>query len=454
MMSLFVYVLISGISVADLAAAAKTANVVDIDFVVPIDWSCFEPGPGDDKHVRQCSEILLNVARYNLLWIDKTFKMNADKSLYVHEKMDENGIRPSCCAALALATTLQTGIFDEKAIGVSQEQARRKTAKLIKSVAAVHKSNSSKEKGWGHSWQSRLWSALLAHAGWMLWDNLDSQTREMLVKQLVVETDTLLADDYKVPYWDGISGDTKAEENSWNAMATHVAVGMMPKHPRALGWKRIGSELMISSYATKKDWQENTDVLDGKAVKDWLKGYNAMNNGAVKNHDILHPDYMVAICMNLRAYVTQSLAGGAIPESAHFNSPLIFRTFTSYKWPSPPYKAPGGTIYLPGRPGVYYPQGTDWSVHDFAQFYLLDSYAHILNWDKGMSHTAADWMVVRADKMLKMQSRHEDGRMFAKGEYDTYPGSEQWIAWCVSDAFLPLWLNAQKALSKTDNWLK
>ena len=438
----------------DTSSVSKSADVLpDISYIDPIDWSRFTAEPIDDNHLRQSGRIMLNIARYNIGWIDKTFQFDPAKDIYVHTAMNESGIRPSCSASLALAAVLQTGIFDEKVVGISQHKARAKTAKLIKSVATVHKSNTPSGKGWGHSWQSRLWSALLGHAGWMLWDDLDGSARQMLVNQLVAEANTLLADEYKVPYWNSKGGDTKAEENAWNAMVVHVAVAMMPQHPNVSRWKKIGSELMISAYATKKDWKENATVLDGRVVKDWLNGYNAMDNGAVMNHNILHPDYMVAITMNLRAYVTQSLSGRGIPESSHFNSPLIFRTFATYNWPSPPYKKPGGTIYLPGKAGVYYPNGTDWSTYDYAQFYHIDSYAHILGWDKNLPHSASRWMNIRADEMLKMQSRHKDGRMFAKGEYDTYQGSEQWIAWCMTDAFLPLWLNAQNKLSKTANWL-
>ena len=57
-------------------------------------------------------------------------------------------------------------------------------------------------------------------------------------------------------------------------------------------------------------------------------------------------------------------------------------------------------------------------------------------------------MNLRAAAMLDMQLRHEDRKMFAAGEYDTYAGSEQWVFWCLADAFLPLWLDANGALSE------
>ena len=63
-------------------------------------------------------------------------------------------------------------------------------------------------------------------------------------------------------------------------------------------------------------------------------------------------------------------------------------------------------------------------------------------------------MQLRANEMLRMQARHDDRRMFAPGEYDTYDGSEQWVSWCVADAFLALWLDSQDALRETGNWFE
>jgi hypothetical protein len=111
-------------------------------------------------------------------------------------------------------------------------------------------------------------------------------------------------------------------------------------------------------------------------------------------------------------------------------------------------------MYVPGRAEQYYPQGTDWSVHRFACFYWLDTYAHILGYDKALPHKASKWRELRGRKILEMQSRHADGRMYAKGEFDRYPGREQQVLWVLSDAYLLQWLADQKALSSKGNWLE
>ena len=236
-------------------------------------------------------------------------------------------------------------------------------------------------------------------------------------------------------------------------MILQVAVAMMPGHPNVRRWKEKGSELMVSSYSLKSD-MENETALDGKPVKDWLHGYNVREDGAVINHNILHPDYMVCLYLMIRGYVVQPLAGQVVPESVDFNAPVIYRTFVTQKWPSPPYKKPGGTIYTPGKPEVYYPQGADWSHHAYVSYYSFDVYAHLLGWDKDLPHRAQDWMRVRAKAMLGQQARHDDGHIWAKGEFDTWVGREQTAGHTLANAFLLLWLHAQGVPLKKGNWLQ
>ncbi|MBN1345116.1 MAG: hypothetical protein JXQ73_20645 [Phycisphaerae bacterium] len=419
-------------------------------FVTPIDWSRFKSEPRDSRSLRQCRDLLRNCARYDLGWIAKTFKEDASGRMFVLTRMDEHGIRPCTSTVYGLAAVLETQSFDERDAGVSRQEALDRTIKLLRGTAKTHKAIGDPKNGWGDAWQSALWAAELGFGGWMLWEHLDGQTRDELTRLVVHEADRFIG--YEVPYWNGKGGDTKAEENSWNSMVLSVAVAMMPGHPHIRQWKEKCSELMVSSYATENDWRENKRMLDGRAVKDWLKGYNALEGGGVLNHGFIHPDYMVDVSMNLWAYLTQSLAARPVPEAADFNAAMIYRMLATRQWPCPPYHEPGGTIYRPGQAGIYYPKGTDWSTHDVSAYYRIDVWADLLGWDKDLPYRAASWMQLRAENMLEMQRRHEDRRMFAKGEYDTYPGAEQWVTWCITDAYLALWLNAHNAMSDRSNW--
>ncbi len=110
-------------------------------------------------------------------------------------------------------------------------------------------------------------------------------------------------------------------------------------------------------------------------------------------------------------------------------------------------------MYIPESPEQYYPQGTDWSRYRFDIFYVMDVYAHIFEYDSGLTHTAQHWMRLRAQKIFEMQSRHADGHIYAPGEYDTYAGCEQLAIWQLTDAFLLHWLYWQDSISETANWL-
>ena len=354
-------------------------------------------------------------------------------------------IRPVSHAAFGLAVALQTGLYDEKVLGVPSAEARSRVARLIAGAAREHRG-----KGWGYPWQSSLWTADLGQGAWMLWDDLDSATRALVAGLVECEADRLAK--FVVPYWNGRGGDTKAEENAWDSMALSLAVAMMPNHPHAQAWKEKCSELMVSAYSTEADLQ-NERVLDGRPVKTWLHGFNANPDGSVVNHGFLHPDYMLCVQLNLRAFLVQPLAQRSVPEAADFNAALVYRCLVTRQWPSPPYAAPGGTIYRPGEPHLYYPVRADWSRVNCVTAYLVDTHARALGLDQGLPHRAQDWMRVRAAKILEMQQRHPDHRIFADGELDPWPGREQSACGGLAAAFLALWLEAQHHPIHKVNWL-
>lgn len=426
--------------------------------VVPINWDQFEQARKGDQHLAECTTLLLNSARYNLAWIEQAFELDEAGDAYVLTGFQEHGVRPACCVVYGTGVLLKTGSYDAKIVGVSQDQAQERTIRLIRGIVRAHRANRPEGEAWGISrdwpdshqyWQTALWAALSGMGGWLMWEDLDSTTQQMLVAMLQQESARFVDLNYQVPYWNGDGGDTKAEENSWNSMILALMTAMMPDHPGAPNWKRRCSELMISSYATRRDWEANETMIDGRLVQEWLNGFNALPGGVVINHGFIHPDYMGAISMNFWGLTTQSLAGRGAPQAWDFNAPLIYETFLSKSWDVPPFEKPGGTIYVPGKSNIYYPRGNDWSYHDLTIYYLMDVFGHIYRWDA----RATQWMKLRAASMLKMQLRHDDRRMFAKGEYDTYPGSEQWAYWCLTDAFLPMWLHAQGELNAKINWL-
>lgn len=452
------------IFVACLTVAALAAESAEpVVKVARIEWSRFKLPVELDQDYLQARKLLLGCARYNVGWLHEKYTTDNQLGGYTitppaKPGQHEHTFRAPCTIAFLLAVALRTGVYDPSEVGISPEECLSRARKLIRGLVVVHKSNGDARLGWGNHWQSALWATLVAQAGWMLWEDLDPETQRMVVKVTEYEADRFIAPDYRVPYWADreqiISpGNTRAEENAWNAMILQLAVAMLPDHPHSRQWRECASELMVSSYARRQDMDDEQSVVDGRTVKAWLHGYNVRDDGAVINHRIVHPDYITSITSVTRAYLTLPLVGRKVPQSANFNAAWMYRTLVVTEWPSPPYEAPGGTIYRPGEADIYYPNGTDWSRFNYADYYLTDVNAHVLGWDRGLPHPAADWMRARATRMVQMQLRHPDRRMYAPGEWETYPNPEAASAWMIADAFLLHWLNATGAIHGSENWL-
>jgi hypothetical protein len=414
--------------------------------VVPIDWEQMGQPQNVDKDFAQCRRILSNSLRYNLLWLDKSFKIDEQKKMYIIDKFDERGIRPIATVCYAISFALMVAKMTEGELGVSPEVAMQRLKYAVKGTAAAYKKNRNDGKGFGDQWQSALWAAFAGHGAWFIWNQLDTETKTMVQIMLVSEADRFIAPNYKVPYWstpDGkevFQGDTKAEENAWNANILMVATAMMPKHPHYEQWKNRCSELIISAFSLKSDLQ-NEKIVDGKPLKDWLHGFNVREDGAVVNHGFVHPDYTSSVTLNLRSCLIQPFAQQKIFEGSLLNVAFIYRSLTEHVWQSPPYVTPGGTMYQKGKAEVYYPQNTDWSRYRFDIYYLYDVCISLLD-NEGLKDRAAEWMRIRADRIETMQKRHPNGKMWAVDEYKTYPGCEQMLLWQLTDAYSLFYLHS------------
>jgi len=421
------------------------------DTVHRIDWTRFEKDMSPNPEAELSARILANSTRAARRWISDTFRENAEGDRYlVPNRNAEPAIRPATSAALGLAVAIRTGVTrahdDLPTVELTQQ-----AVKLIKGAAAVHKANGGQ---WGDHWQSSLWAAQLGRAAWMLWDDLDNDTREWVCRAVAHEADRHIQPDYTVPYWNGQGGDSKAEENSWEAMVLQQAVAMLPDHPHAGRWKQICSELQISAFSRPSDRDRTGPVLDGRSPGDWLRGYNLREDGVVINHGLIHNDYMTSFAhLQMSGFLVSSLAGTPVPETTDFNFALVYGALVTNRFASPPFEPPGGTMYIPGSAEQYYPQGTDWSRLRYACYLGMDTIADVLGYDAGLPHRAAHWRELRARRILQMQARHADGRLYADDEFTSYPSREQMVFWMVGDAHLFQWLADRHALAKKANWL-
>jgi hypothetical protein len=412
--------------------------------VVPISWWSFTAGSPTDTNALRIKSILLNANEYALTtWYNTAKNFDAQTGTYLSfGGTSEHYIRPVAVEAFSLAVSLQTGAYDASRTGVPLATARAMTLKLIGSLAYRHKVNTT--GGWGSAWQSALWAAYAGQAGWMMWSDLSATDQEYVRKMVEYEANRF--NTYTVPYYRSRSGtinypgDSKAEENAWNAQILGLASAMMPQHANRSLWMNKNVELLISSYIRPMDINSQT-VLHGRTVQSWVNGSNANDDGTVINHNLIHPDYMLAMNHNYAQAALFSLAGRPTPKAALWGTDRIYAALVDLNFTSPPHRAPGGTIYVDGKGNFYYPQGTDWGTGRRMNAVAVDVAAATLGTDNFASQKGAYWEALHATDALNMQNRFTDGRTYAgspsdAGSEDSYQGREEWVAMLAAEAHL------------------
>jgi hypothetical protein len=453
-------------------------------YVRPIKWSRlgFVPGiPTNDPFGQSLARLLQDHTRYMLQWVDTDYETATDSPEYPNVEYYyaftnyssygyEQSIRPLAHFSYGVAVMIKTGIYDPAVVGMSEADALHKAELAIRGAAFSHRANRLSGLRWGgrgsgsDQWEAAYWAAQTTEAAWMLWDRLSPTTRLVAAKMIEYEADSTST--YAVPYWrnpDGTTntpGDTKAEENAWNAHLPVVAQAMMPDHPNAPQWRAKASELQVSAYSRQSDNTSNR-VIDGKAVKDWLHGFNIYEDGVVVNHDRVHPDYMVADFARLTSIVTLTLAHQYIPESTCFNFDIVYSALTTLSFtvgPSPyssgSIAAPGGTIYNRTAGGgytaeIYYPQGTDWTTKVTDSFLNTDLYAEWLRLDEGETFDCMGWAQARVDALIAMQNRPgHNGNVYQAGDWlRDYHSTEAVIYQSEAEAWLMHLLMVQGLVS-------
>lgn len=412
------------------------------DLVIPISSSMWERKSPQGRFPEEMRYMLRQNNKYTVNKWYYGIKRFQDQS---GEYLDFGGstehfIRPASHHAFTLALCLKLRVYDPKVTFVSEEKALDLSLNLIRSLAYRHKSNIGKD-GWGDQWQSALWAAQVAEAGWFLWNELSNSDKELLCRMLVHEADRFI--DYEVPYYRDISGniiskgDTKAEENAWNSNILTIATAMMPDHEHFDCWMAKNIELQISAYATPEDLNKDI-VVDGVQLNQILKGSNMESDGTVINHNILHPDYMTAFMLNTTNVWLYELAGRKGLQSSLYNGDKIYYALTEVLFN-------GNTMYqkVDGKASslIYFPEGNDWGGKRQANYWLMDIMAYLYGWDRNSSIKANEWAAVRNIEMINMINRDVTGQYYQGIKEDRFPSREEWFGNHIMWGYLGWWLH-------------
>ncbi|MEU2433857.1 twin-arginine translocation signal domain-containing protein [Streptomyces sp. NPDC007861] len=433
-----------GLSTTTPAHAATAAPYVE-----PIRWQRLGRYRACDAAGQRVRKILADSTRYLIGPVfEKTYPQPAPDGLLELKGTDERAVRLPAMTALTSATALRLGVYDPRDLPAAEAGAR--TTALIRTLAARHKANSG-TPGWGSNWQTALWAYYAGVAGWLLWEALTPAEREQLAAMIVWEADRLTSgnDVYVVgtsgnqlymTRRDGTQvtpGDSKSEEDNWNAAVLALAAAMMPRHPQACRWRRRNVELLLAAAAGPADLT-NPAVINGIRLSDWLQGTNINDDGTLNNHSRLHPLYMVAFDQSLYQGFTFGLAGQHAPRAALHNIDRIYAALVANKFPT----ADGSerTIYTPGSAQIYYPQGNDWGTHFPFYFGNFDLLVSVVGKDAGIAPKASIWEKLHNEDQLALQARFPDGRTYGAHGENTYYGREQRIGVMAGQAYLTLFL--------------
>jgi hypothetical protein len=353
--------------------------------------------------------------------------------------IDSEEVRRYSSAAYALAVSLTTGAYDEKLAGVPTLLATERTVELVRYVTSTHVANTAR-LGWGGSVQSGLWASQIAQAGWLLGDAVTPPTQVLLGRMLAYEADAITGRDlhyYRNRHGEILTpGNSGAEDLAWDGSALWTAVELLPHDYRRPAWADAAYRRLVGAYARPVDTRSSR-VVNGHSLRSWLGGSNVEPSGFVVNHGRIHPDYTKHIGM--WAAPVSALVGDGVPAAMLEGVGTTYRALTTYRFAGPPYAAPGGTVYRPGTPTVYYPKGPDWGTHCEASYGALDVQVAALG-PGSMRANAARWAVAHLTVVRRMQDRYTTGQTYGPAVENHYRAREEHNAMVLGVAYLTWWL--------------
>ena len=223
---------------------------------------------------------------------------------------DEKGVRPNADMSMVCAFLVKYGKPAGVLLpqGVTWDDLKTIAMKSLVFAYSTHKANKLKvtagNKYWGSTstsdavWESSLWAMSVAYSAFFQWEELNEKQRGYIYQLLKAECNYELQ--RSVPT--GYAGDTKAEENGWEADVLAATLGLFPNDPLAPQWFQRLREFAINSYSQKDDAQDMTVIdpeYDQKTVKDLYRGQNLYDDFTLQNHNYFHTSYQNVVIQEL-----------------------------------------------------------------------------------------------------------------------------------------------------------
>lgn len=223
---------------------------------------------------------------------------------------DERGVRPNADLSMICAFLVKYGKPAGVTLpsGVTWNKIEELAMKSLVFAYSTHKANKLKTCSggnyWGSTstsdavWESSLWAMSVAYSAFFQWEKLSNTQKGYIEKLLKAECNYEL---YRsIPT--GYVGDTKAEENGWEADILAATLGLFPNDPLAPKWFERLREFAINSYSHPADINNNAVIdewYDTKTYADLYKGQNLYDDYSLQNHNLFHTSYQNVVMQEL-----------------------------------------------------------------------------------------------------------------------------------------------------------
>ncbi len=192
--------------------------------------------------------------------------------------------------------------------GMTWDEVKEMAMKSLVFGYSTHKANklkvTSDNRYWGSTatndavWESSLWTMSLCYAAHFLDAELTDAQRAYIYNMVKAECNYEL--NRTIPT--GYAGDTKAEENGWEADVLACALGLYPNDALAERWFDRLRDFAINSYSQVDDALNSAAIdpsYDGKTVADYYRGPNLYEDYTLQNHNLFHTSYQNVVMQEL-----------------------------------------------------------------------------------------------------------------------------------------------------------
>lgn len=222
---------------------------------------------------------------------------------------NEDGVRSNADLSMVSAFLVKYG-KDKVTLpeGVTWDDVEDMAMKSLVFAYSTHKANKLKvcsgNNYWGsvsasdHVWESSLWAMSVAYSAFFQWEKLSEAQKGYIKALLKAECNYEL--NRTIPT--GFAGDTKAEENGWEADVLAATLGLFPDDELAPKWFARLREFAINSYSHKDDANNNTIIdpeYDNTTVAQLYKGQNLYDDYTLQNHNYFHTSYQNVVIQEL-----------------------------------------------------------------------------------------------------------------------------------------------------------